>query len=190
MTAMNIPRWAWWMFGSVITIMSTPYILVAFFMVLQWLNERPLAFEEKVQLKGAAVWTSGTTESPSADGDACSIKYTLQFARTGEDREAVDEIENSFAESCFTPETLSRAAWFGFGNGIYLRVGNELYWRGFQGRWHKHPSFDGENDWSLNHVKAKEGQIIYERTKKGRKFYRVFQLPQQVGAPWILKDRS
>lgn len=153
-----------------------------------WLAERPQPFEEKVQLKGAAVWSAGTL-SQSSDGDACSMKYTLEFARTGRARERVETVETSDVGLCLASDTLSRAAWFGFGDGIYLRVGNELYWRGAQGRWQKHPSFDGKYSWSLSRIQTRQGQLVYARAAKGRTFYRVFQLPQRVGDEWILKKR-
>ncbi len=183
---MKIPRWVWWLLGIVAAIVSAPFLAMFCWGLSQALDERSRSFEEKVQLEGAAVWSSGT-KAESADEGRCTLIYTLQFARTGQPRENVEEIESS---GCNPSHTLSHAAWFAFGNGTYLHVDNGLYWRDPQGCWNNKPPFyDGKNDWWLIRVKTREGQLVYRSAAKGRTFYRVFQLPQKVGDPWILKNR-
>jgi hypothetical protein len=185
MKAMRIPRWVWCLLGIVAAIISAPFLAGGYWILSIEAYERPRPFERKAQLEGAAVWSSGT-EAQSADGDVCTLKYNLQFARTKQPREHVKAIESS---TCNLSYTLYPAAWFVFGNVTYLRVGDEIYWRASQGRWHRRPIY-WKNYWSLNRIDPSEGQIIYERATKDRIFYRVFQLPRKVGGKWALIEQK
>ena len=179
---MNIPRWVWWLLGIGAAIVSAPFLAVGYWILSVEAYERPRPFERKGQLEGAAVWSSGT-EAHSADGDVHTLKYNLQFARTGQPRENVAAIESSDWNLSYT---VYPAAWFTFGNGTYLRVGDTIYGRVSHGQWRKNSSFDGKNGWWLIRVKTREGQLVYKRGPKGRTYYRVFQLPQKAGGKWNL----
>ncbi len=178
-----------WIVGVVAALASLPFVLVVGFVFLMWLSERPQSFEEKVQLKGAAVWSVGT-QSESGGGDYCKMDYRLEFARTAKPREVVEIIQQSQFGACHTPNTLSRATWFGFGNGIYLRVGEELYRRSPKKRWHKQASFDGKHGWSLSRINTRFGQLFYTRAEGKRTFHRVYRLPSDADSPLILVSPS
>ncbi len=194
MTVVNVPvpRWVWWLLGIsaviVAAIVSAPFLAIICWSLLRGFDERPRPFEVKVQLEGAAIWNSGT-EADTGEHDAhdCTVeKDTLQFARTGQPRENVDIIESA---KCIDSYKIYQVGWFAFGDGTYLRVGDDTYGRISQGRWRKY-SADWKNEWSLSHLKTKEGQVIHKRETKDRTFYRVYQLPQKVDGKWILREQK
>ena len=167
-------------------IFLAPWIFAAWMIGGIWLYERPQPFEQKVQLRGAAVYAKGT-QMQSADGDYHESKYDLEFQKTNGPREFVTHIERSGIGLHELP--LGKTAWFGFGDGIYLRVGDTIYSRHKdQSVWQEHRSHDGQNWWFIENVNAKNGRISYVFSEGKRRFRRVYGLPQERKQPWKLNQ--